>query len=82
MAGQLLESLKQPLLVEIFIPGRELAVSLLDGPKGLEMLPPLEWRVNETGTEVLSEAFKLIEPVGERREAKQANLTKRSSRGT
>jgi D-alanine-D-alanine ligase len=76
MARQLLESLKQPLLAEIFIPGRELAVSLLDGPNGLEMLPPLEWRVNETGLEVLSEAFKLIEPVGERREAKQANLTK------
>lgn len=76
MAGQLLESLKQPLLVESFIPGRELAVSLLEGPNGLEMLPPLEWRVNETGTKILSQAFKLIEPVGERREAMQANLTR------
>ena len=75
MAGQLLESLRQPILAEMFVPGRELAVSLLDGPNGLEMLPPLEWQVNETGMEVLSEAFKLIEPVGERREAKQANLT-------
>ncbi|MCX5905868.1 MAG: ATP-grasp domain-containing protein, partial [Deltaproteobacteria bacterium] len=41
--GALLESYRQPVLVETFIPGRELAVSVLDGPEGLEILPILEW---------------------------------------
>lgn len=38
--GHLLESLGQPVLVESYIPGRELAVSLLAGPTGLQVLPP------------------------------------------
>ncbi len=78
MASDLLESLHQPVLVEKYINGRELAVSLLEGPDGLEVLPPLEWRVDGNGTEILSEAFKLIDPVGEefgeRKEALRADL--------
>jgi D-alanine-D-alanine ligase-like ATP-grasp enzyme/methylase of polypeptide subunit release factors len=77
-ASDLLESLHQPILVEKYISGRELAVSLLEGPGGLEVLPPLEWRVDGSGTEILSEAFKRIEPVGEgigeRKEALRADL--------
>ena len=73
-ALNLLESLRQPVLVEKFIPGRELAVSLLEGPDGLEVLPPLEWRINHTRNNMLSEAFKLIEPEGERKEAMRAEL--------
>lgn len=79
MASDLLESLHQPVLVEKYINGRELAVSLLEGPDGLEVLPPLEWRVDGNGTEILSEAFKLIDPVGEefgeRKEALRPGLT-------
>ena len=59
MAVDLLERLHQPLLVERYIPGRELAVSLLEGPKGLEVLPALEWRFEKTGSGVLTEDFKL-----------------------
>jgi len=73
-ALNLLESLRQPVLVEKFIPGRELAVSLLQGPDGLEVLPPLQWRVGHTRSNMLSEAFKLIEPAGERKEAMRAEL--------
>jgi methylase of polypeptide subunit release factors len=61
-------------LIENYIPGRELAVSLLEGPKGLEVLPPVEWRVDGSGTGMLSEAFKLVEPVTDRSEAQRADL--------
>ena len=74
MALSLLESLRQPVLVEKYISGRELAVSLLEGPNGLEVLPPLEWLVDTTGADMLSEAFKLVEPVGERNEATRAEF--------
>jgi D-alanine-D-alanine ligase-like ATP-grasp enzyme len=70
----LLESLRQPVLLEKFIPGRELAVSLLEGPDGLEVLPPLEWRTDHTNLNMLSEAFKLTEPAGPRIEATRADL--------
>ncbi len=73
-ALNLLESLKQPILLEKFIPGRELAVSVLQGPDDLEVLPPLEWRVGPAKSNMLSEAFKLTEPAGERKEAIRAEL--------
>jgi methylase of polypeptide subunit release factors len=77
LAAHLIDTLHQPVLVESFIPGRELAVSLLEGPNGLEVLPPLEWRLEHTGSasNLLTEAFKLGEPVGERQEAVPAELT-------
>ena len=71
LVRNLLESLQQPFLVETYIPGQELAVSLLSAPDGLEVLPPLEWR---PGTQVLTEAFKLKEPAGHRPEARRAEL--------
>jgi D-alanine-D-alanine ligase-like ATP-grasp enzyme/SAM-dependent methyltransferase len=73
-ALDLLESLGQPILVEKFIPGRELAVSLLQGPDDLEVLPPLEWRVGHIKSNMLSETFKLMEPAEERKEAIRAEL--------
>ena len=76
LAAHLIDTLHQPVLVESFIPGRELAVSLLEGPKGLEVLPPLEWRLEHKGptSNLLTEAFKLVEPVGERQETVAAEL--------
>jgi D-alanine-D-alanine ligase len=74
LAEHLLESLRQPILVEGYIPGRELAVSLLDGPMGLQVLPPLEWRLGTGGPGFLTEGSKLIEPVGERRDVLRADL--------
>jgi D-alanine-D-alanine ligase len=76
-AGELLERLQQPLLAEMYIPGRELAVSLLEGPGGLEVLPPLEWRLEEAGPGILTEDFKLKEVAGERRDALRADLPAR-----
>ena len=77
LAAHLIDILHQPVLVESFIPGRELAVSLLEGSEGLEVLPPLEWCLQNAGStsNLLTEAFKLVEPVGERREALPAELS-------
>ena len=57
--GELLSRLEQPILVEAFIPGREFAVSVVDGPGGLEVLPPLEWKMGDGHEGVLTEEFKL-----------------------
>jgi D-alanine-D-alanine ligase len=54
----LLDRFGQPVLVEAFIPGRELAVSLLEEKDGLYMLPPLEWRIQSGDHAVLTEVFK------------------------
>jgi len=58
--GVLLESYCQPVLVETFIPGRELAVSVLEGQAGLEVLPILEW-LSDDEYRILTESFKLQE---------------------
>ena len=71
----LLHALRQPILVEQFVPGRELAVSLLEGPRGLELLPVLEWRLGEGASGVLGEAFKQTVFLGERRDVRQAQLS-------
>ena len=70
----LLSRLGQPILVEMFIPGREFAVSVVDGPRGLEVLPPLEWRADGGETGVLTEAFKLGDILPGRRDAVRADL--------
>jgi D-alanine-D-alanine ligase len=57
--GELLSRLEQPILVETFIPGREFAVSVVDGPGGLEVLPTLEWKMGDGQEGVLTEDFKL-----------------------
>jgi methylase of polypeptide subunit release factors len=62
--ADLLSRFAQPILVETFIPGREFAVSIVDGPGGLEVLPPLEWKTGNGPYDVLTEDFKLqvVEP--------------------
>ncbi len=71
--ADLLSRFAQPILVETFIPGREFAVSVVDGPGGLEVLPPLEWKTGDGPYDVLTEDFKLqvVEP-GSRDAAKAA----------
>jgi len=69
----LLHDLAQPVMIEMYIPGRELAVSVLDGSDGLEVLPPLEWLPGTTGS-ILTEPFKLKERVGELDDAVAAEL--------
>jgi D-alanine-D-alanine ligase len=73
MAARLLRDLSQPAMIEMFIPGRELAVSLLDGINGPEVLPPIEWLPGTAGS-ILTEPFKLREPVGGRNDAVIAEL--------
>ena len=77
LAADLLARRQQPLLVETYIPGRELAVSLLEGPKGLEVLPPLEWSFEKREPGVLTEDFKLRDLMGERQDACRADLSPR-----
>ena len=73
--GFLLENYCRPVLVETFIPGRELAVSLLDGgPEGLEVLPILEWLPGNDEYQILTEAFKLQENGRAREDAQRIIL--------
>ncbi|MDD5244945.1 MAG: 50S ribosomal protein L11 methyltransferase [Syntrophorhabdaceae bacterium] len=74
IAARLLHDLSQPVMIEMYIPGRELAVSLLDGSGGPEVLPPLEWLPGTAGS-ILTEPFKLREPVGKRDDVVVAGLS-------
>ncbi|MFA5181197.1 MAG: ATP-grasp domain-containing protein [Syntrophales bacterium] len=73
--GALLENYCQPVLVEMFIPGRELAVSVLDSPEGLEVLPILEWHPEGEDYRILTEEFKLQEYGAEREDAQRIILS-------
>jgi D-alanine--D-alanine ligase len=73
-ASRLLDALKQPILVEAYIAGRELAVSLLDGPMGLQVLPVLEWGSGAVETGILTEDFKLMDPQEEKHSVIRAVL--------
>jgi D-alanine-D-alanine ligase-like ATP-grasp enzyme/precorrin-6B methylase 2 len=66
MAANLIEQAQQPVMIEAYIPGKELAVSVIDGPGGLEVLPPLEW-YSASENVFLVEKFKLVEPSGKTR---------------
>ncbi len=65
-AEDLIQRFKQPVLVEIYLQGRELAVPLIAGPEGPEVLPILEWRLEEGDKSILSETFKQVDPPSER----------------
>jgi len=71
----ILERFGQPVIVETFIPGREIAVSILEGPDGPEVLPPLEWLIGGRG--MFTQAYKMTEPGPERDDAVRAELTER-----
>jgi len=71
----LLARYHQPILVETFIPGREMAVSLLDSPEGLEVLPILEWLPDSDEYRILTEAFKLQENGAVREDARRIILS-------
>jgi len=73
-AYEIAERHRQPVLVEKYISGRELAVSVIDGPDGLRALPILEWIVGEGKERILGESFKLTEPPPNRRDAAKADL--------
>lgn len=72
-ALKLLDDLSQPVIIERYIPGRELAVSVLDGPEGLEVLPPLEWLTEDRGS-FLTEEFKLQEQTADSKNSLQSEL--------
>jgi D-alanine--D-alanine ligase len=71
----LLERFRQPVLVEAFIPGREIAVSVLEMDKGPVILPPLEWRVHSDDGSILTETFKHRYVTQERQDVSQAELS-------
>lgn len=73
-AAALLRTVRQPLLIESYIRGRELAVSVLEAAGGLRVLPPLEWRIGEGETDVLTKSFKLQEVPKNRQDAARADL--------
>jgi D-alanine-D-alanine ligase len=74
-ADEILNLYRQPVLIERYISGRELAVSVIDEPVGLRPLPILEWVLNEGKEGVLTESFKLTEPSPNRRDAVKADLS-------
>jgi methylase of polypeptide subunit release factors len=61
-AADLLQRYGQPVLAEGYLPGRELAVFLLAGPKGVEVLTILEWKLEDIEKNMLSETFKQMDP--------------------
>jgi D-alanine-D-alanine ligase len=69
--SRLLDSLHQPILVESYIPGRELAVSIVGDSEELEVFPILEWK---SGTPILTEDFKLLEPTEAPHKSVRADL--------
>jgi D-alanine-D-alanine ligase-like ATP-grasp enzyme/methylase of polypeptide subunit release factors len=73
-AAALFHSLSQPILVESYIHGRELAVSLLAGPEGVHVLPVLEWGIGKGTAGVLTEEYKLMDPADERHQTRKADL--------
>lgn len=70
----MLDRFRQPVLVEAFIPGRELSVSLLEEESGLRVLPPLEWCIHPGEDAVLTEAFKRSPVLPERQDVLRAEL--------
>lgn len=64
-AADLLHRYGQPVLIETYLPGRELAVSLIAGPKSVEVLPILEWRREDAEKGMLTETFKQMDPPAE-----------------
>jgi methylase of polypeptide subunit release factors len=64
-AADLLHRYEQPVLAEGYLPGRELAVSLLAGPKGVEVLTILDWTLEDIEKSMLSETFKQMDPPAE-----------------
>ena len=70
----LLDRYRQPVLAEAYIPGRELAVSVLEKDEGLTVLPPLEWRLCPGGPALLTEAFKESDVDDGREDASPAPL--------
>ena len=70
----LLDRYRQPVLAETYIPGRELAVSVLEEDEGLNVLPPLEWRMQSGEPALLTEAFKESEVEEGREDASRASL--------
>ena len=65
----------QPVLVETFIPGRELAVSLLEGPEGPVVLPILEWLPEGEEYGILTEEYKCRERDPDRDDARRPLLS-------
>ena len=59
-ATHLIEHSLQPVMVESYISGRELAVSVIEGHDGLIVLPPLEWYPASNDV-FLTEKYKLVE---------------------
>jgi D-alanine-D-alanine ligase-like ATP-grasp enzyme len=64
-AADLLHRYGQPVVAEGYLPGRELAVPLLAGPKGVEVLTVLEWKLEDMEKNMLSETFKQADPPAE-----------------
>jgi len=59
---ELLQRYGQPVMVETYLPGQELAVPLITGPKGIEVLTILEWKLEDREKSMLSETFKQMDP--------------------
>ena len=74
-AAQLLLEMRQALLLESYVAGRELALSLIEEGNRVRCLPPLEWRIGAGETVVLTESFKLQEVPQNRRDAVRADLS-------
>lgn len=73
--ADMLDRFQQPIIAESYIQGRELAVSILEGPGGPQVLPPFEWVFGEGERLFLTESSKLEELEMERHNSIRAVMS-------
>ncbi len=69
--------LREPVLIESYIAGRELAVSVIEGTEGLQILTPFEW-LPAAGTMYKTEQFKALEQKAGRDDCRPTQLSEES----
>lgn len=74
ISKELFTRLREPVLIESYIAGRELAVSVIEGNGGLQMLTPFEW-LPAAGTMYKTEQFKALEQKAGRNDCRPADLS-------
>ncbi|MBA4391042.1 MAG: hypothetical protein C0399_08900 [Syntrophus sp. (in: bacteria)] len=74
ISREMFAALQEPVLIESYIAGRELAVSVIEGNDGLQMLTPFEWLLAAEIT-YQTERFKAVEQKAGRDDCRAAELS-------
>jgi D-alanine-D-alanine ligase len=74
ISREMFTHLREPVLVESYIAGRELAISVIEGIEGLQALTPFEW-LPATEIAYQTEQFKAVEQKAGRNDCRPAELS-------